>query len=117
MSLFTGQVYIDKSYINFNNFIFAAMDMKWKSSNNIKDDYDILDGYSVNIIQKIQEGKSEYERFLQVEGNIKYITKFVWDEQERQKAFKEEIKEIREMEDIEILFENENGYIAKIKGR
>lgn len=71
---FTGQVYIDKSYINFNNFIFAAMDMKWKSSNNIKDDYDILDGYSVNIIQKIQEGKSEYERFLQVEGNIKYIT-------------------------------------------
>ena len=51
------------------------------------------------------------------DSNMKYIVKCVWDEQQRQKAFKEEIKEIREMEDIEILFENENGYVAKIKGR
>ena len=47
----------------------------------------------------------------------KYIVKCVWDEMQRQNRYKEEIKEIREMDEIEILFENENGYVAKIKGR
>lgn len=45
----------------------------------------------------------------------KYIVKCVWDEQQRQKIYKEEIKEIRKMS--EILFENENGYIAQILDR
>ena len=53
----------------------------------------------------------------QNDPNIKYIVKVVWDESQRQNAFKEEMKEIREMDEIEILFENENGYVAKIKGR
>ena len=78
---------------------------------------------------EITSNKIPYQNFVQdpnynytVEDakndpNMKYITKFVWDEQQRLNAFEEEIKEIREMEDIEILFENENGYVVKIKGR
>lgn len=93
----------------------------------------MVDGYFNRIwatsMLEITSNKIPYQNFVQdpnynytVEDaqndpNIKYITKFVWDEEQRQQAFKEEIKEIREMEDIEILFENENGYVAKIKGR
>ena len=93
----------------------------------------MVDGYFNRIwatsMLEITSNKIPYQNFVQdpnynytVEDakndpNMKYITKFVWDEQQRLKAFEEEIKEIREMEDIEILFENENGYVAKIKGR
>lgn len=45
----------------------------------------------------------------------KYLVRLVWNELQRQNAYKEEIKQIRENENIEILFENENGYVAKIK--
>ena len=41
----------------------------------------------------------------------------VEDEMQRQNEYKEQIKEIREMEEIEILFENENGFVAQIKSR
>ena len=78
---------------------------------------------------EITSNKIPYQNFVQDpnynytvkdaqnDPNIKYIVKFVWDEEQRQRNYKEEIKEIREMSEIEIIFENENGYVAKIKGR
>lgn len=59
-----------------------------------------------NYVYTVQDGLKDSER--------KYLVKCVWDEQQRQNAYKEEIKEIREMDNIEILYENENGYVAKI---
>ena len=93
----------------------------------------MVDGYFNRIwataMTEITSNKIPYQNFVQdpnynytVEDaqndpNIKYIVKCVWDETQRQNAYKEEIKELREMEEIEILFENENGYVAEIKGR
>ena len=93
----------------------------------------MVDGYFNRIwataMMEITSNKLPYQNFVQdpnynytVEDaqndpNIKYIIKYVWDEFQRQNAYKEEIKEIRKMNDVEILFENENGYVAKIKGR
>ena len=93
----------------------------------------MTDGYYNRIwataMMEITSNKLPYQNFVQdanypysVKDGLenpdrKYLVKFVWDEMQRQEAYKEEIKEIREMEEIEILFENENGYIAKIKGR
>ena len=93
----------------------------------------MTDGYYNRIwatsLMEITSNKLPYQNFVQdanypysVKDGIenperKYLVKFVWDEMQRQESYKEEIKEIREMEEIEILFENENGYVAKIKGR
>ena len=93
----------------------------------------MTDGYYNRIwatsMMEITSNKLPYQNFVQdanypysVKDGLenpdrKYLVKFVWDEMQRQEAYKEEIKEIREMEEIEILFENENGYVAKIKGR
>lgn len=93
----------------------------------------MVDGYFNRIwataLMEITSDKIPYQNFVQdpnynytVEDALsnpenKYIVKCVWDEQQRQNAYKEEIKEIREMDEIEILFENENGYVAQIKGR
>ncbi|MBR3614033.1 MAG: hypothetical protein IKL55_02515 [Clostridia bacterium] len=79
-------------------------------------------------ILEIDSEKLPYQNFVQdakiytIEDGLKdperkYLVRCVWDEMQRQNAYKEEIKEIREMENIEILFENENGYVARIKGR
>lgn len=62
-----------------------------------------------NYIYTVEDGLKDPER--------KYLVKLVWDEMQRQNEYKEQIKEIREMEEIEILFENENGFVAQIKGR
>ena len=83
----------------------------------------MVDGYFNRIwataMTEITSNKIPYQNFVQdpnynytVEDaqndpNIKYIVKCVWDETQRQNAYKEEIKELREMEEIEILFENE----------
>ena len=93
----------------------------------------MTDGYYNRIwataMMEITSNKLPYQSFVQdanypysIKDGLenpdrKYLVKFVWDEMQRQEAYKEEIKEIREMEEIEILFENENGYVAKIKGR
>lgn len=93
----------------------------------------MVDGYFNRIwataMMEITSERLPYQNFVQdpnynytVEDALnnsekKYIVKCVWDEEQRQNAYKEEIKEIKEMEDIEILFENENGYIAQVKGR
>lgn len=93
----------------------------------------MTDGYYNRIwataMLEITSNKLPYQNFIQdanypysVKDGLenpekKYLVKFVWDEMQRQNLYKEEIEEIREMDDIEILFENENGYVAKIKGR
>ena len=45
------------------------------------------------------------------------IMDFRSDTKKQLDSINEQIKEIREMEEIEILFENENGFVAQIKGR
>ena len=44
----------------------------------------------------------------------KYIVQTVIEEQTELNKYKEELKEIKQMDEIEILFENENGFVAKI---
>lgn len=67
----------------------------------------------------------KYENFVQdmtpytVETAIsnpekKYIVQTVIEEQTELNKYKEELKEIKQMDEIEILFENENGFVAKI---
>ena len=119
-----------------SNFNKGSVEVALWARDNIKDlsaDNIILmtDGYYNRIwataMLEITSDKLPYQRFVQDANYVytvqdglkdperKYLVKCVWDEQQRQNAYKEEIKEIREMENIEILFENENGYVAKIK--
>lgn len=44
----------------------------------------------------------------------KYMVKVVSKDQNRMNEFKEVIKEVKQNEQIEVLFENENGFVAKI---
>ena len=80
------------------------------------------------VMLEINSSKLPYQNFVQdakmytIEDGLadperKYLVRLVWDESQRQKQYQEEIKEIREMDEIEILFENENGFVAQIKGR
>lgn len=93
----------------------------------------MTDGYYNRIwataMMEITSDTMPYQNFVQdasyvytVEDGLKdpskkYLVKLVWDEQQRQKEYQEQIEEIRKIENIEILFENENGFVAQIKGR
>lgn len=120
------------------NFNAGSVEVALWARDNIKDlsaDNIILmtNGYYNRIwataMMEITSSKLPYQNFVQdanypysVKDGLenperKYLVKCVWNESQRQEAYKEEIKKIREMEDIEILFENANGYVAKIKDR
>ena len=49
--------------------------------------------------------------------NKKYIVQLVSHDQSKKDIFAEQFKEIKESEELEILYSNENGFVAKIKGR
>ena len=119
-----------------SNFNKGSIEVALWARDNIEDlsaDNIILmtDGYYNRIwataMLEITSDKLPYQKFVQdanyeytVQDGLKdperkYLVKCVWNEQQRQDAYKEEITEIREMENIEILFENENGYVAQIK--
>ena len=77
---------------------------------------------------EITSDKMPYQNFIQdpriydiedglEDQNRKYLVKLVWDEGQREEQYQNEIKDIRKMEDIEILFENEHGFVVQIKGR
>ena len=121
-----------------SNFNKGSVEIALWARDNIKDlsaDNIILmtDGYYNRIwataMMEINSKRLPYQNFVQDANYVytvqdaldnperKYLVKCVWDEMQRQNAYKEEIKEIREMEEIEILFENENGYVAQIKER
>ncbi len=121
-----------------SNFNEGSVEIALWARDNVKDlsaDNIILmtDGYYNRIwataMMELTSEKMPYQNFVQdanypysVKDGLnnserKYLVKFVWDEMQRQDAYKEEIKQIREMSEIEILFENENGYVAQIKGR
>lgn len=47
----------------------------------------------------------------------KYIVKLVSNDQTELDKYNEELKETKQLNEVEILFENENGFVAKIKNR
>ena len=75
---------------------------------------------------EIDSNKMPYQKFVQdmtpydvqsalEDRDKKYIVRCVWKEKQREESLKEELKLLKEMKMIEILFENDNGYIARIK--
>ena len=48
------------------------------------------------------------------DNDKKYIVKLVSKDLTKINEYKEELKEVKENNKIEILYENENGYVAKI---
>ena len=75
---------------------------------------------------EIDSNEMPYQKFVQdmspytvqsalEDKDRKYIVRCVWKEEQREEMLKEELKSLKEMDMIEILFENDNGYIAKIE--
>ena len=90
----------------------------------------ITGGYYYNRIWatallEITSDDIRYENFVQdmtpytVETAInnpekKYIVQVVIEEQQGLEAYRKDLEEVKKMDEIEILFENENGFVAKI---
>lgn len=60
------------------------------------------------------ESKNDIKDILK-DQNIKYIVRLDSKDQNKMEECKEDIKEIEEMEDAQVLYSNENGYVAKIR--
>lgn len=92
----------------------------------------ITEGYYCRIwataMLEVTTDSKPYQKFIQdtkiytVEDGLededkKYIVQLVSHDQSKKDIFAEQFKEIKESEELEILYSNENGFVAKIKGR
>ena len=71
--------------------------------------FDLEYGFNNQSLPKFEKYK------LEVINDIKYVVRIDSRNQDRMKSCLEDIKQLEETENAEILYSNENGFVAKIR--